>query len=72
MLTVLQIAMISKILSPALKLWLRTQVEQIENLEVKISSGNRQIVKGYIPSVFIASDCAVYQGLHFHRSFRQL
>ncbi len=64
MLTVLSMAMISKILSPALKLWLRTQVEHIENLEIKISSRNRQIIKGYIPSVFIASDRAVYQGLH--------
>ena len=55
---------ISKILSPALQLWLRSQVEQIEQLQVKINGGDRQILGGYIPGVFLASNRAVYQGLH--------
>ncbi len=55
---------ISKILSPALQLWLRSQVEQIEQLQVKINGGDRQILGGYIPGVFLASSRAVYQGLH--------
>jgi LmeA-like phospholipid-binding len=55
---------ISKILSPALQLWLRSQVEHIEELEIKISGGNRDILRGYIPSVFLTTSRAIYQGLH--------
>ncbi|NES83203.1 MAG: DUF2993 domain-containing protein [Moorea sp. SIO2B7] len=55
---------ISRVLSPALKLWLRSQVDQVEELEVKITGGDRQILGGYIPRVFLATSHAVYQGLH--------
>lgn len=55
---------ISKVLSPALQLWLRSQVDHIEELEIKISGGDRQILRGYIPSVFFTSTRAIYQGLH--------
>lgn len=55
---------ISTTLSPALRLWLRSQVSQVENLQLKISGSDRQILTGYIPQVFIAASHAVYQGLH--------
>ena len=55
---------ISKILSPAVWLWLRSQVEQVSNLEVKISGSDRQILTGYIPRVFMCARHVVYQGLH--------
>ncbi|MBD2088004.1 MULTISPECIES: DUF2993 domain-containing protein [unclassified Coleofasciculus] len=58
---------ISTTLSPALRLWLRSQVSQVENLQFKISGGDRQILTGYIPQVFIAANHAVYQGLHLSR-----
>ncbi|PSO88380.1 MAG: DUF2993 domain-containing protein [Cyanobacteria bacterium QH_9_48_43] len=57
-------AMIAKVLSPALQLWLHTQLEQVEDLQVKISGSNGQILKGNIPSVSLSSSHAVYQGLH--------
>ena len=59
--------MISKILSKAVKLWLETQVETAEDLELEIDSDNNQILKGYVPYVYLASNYAVYQGLHLHQ-----
>jgi hypothetical protein len=58
-----QSRLISKVLAPAVQLWLRSQVEQIENLEVKIEAGDRQILSGYIQQVFLSAEQAVYQGL---------
>ena len=59
--------MINKILSTAIKLWLRSQVETAEELEVEIASGDRQILGGYLPYLRLASSCAVYQGLHLRQ-----
>ena len=59
--------MISKILSTAFKLWLKSQVETVEELEITIASDNSQIIKGYIPYVSLESNYAVYQGLHLHQ-----
>ncbi|MGK7931872.1 MAG: DUF2993 domain-containing protein [Microcystaceae cyanobacterium] len=56
--------LISKVLSPAVKLWLRSQVEQVEQLQFKINGQDRQILRGYIPTVSLESSQAVYQGLH--------
>jgi LmeA-like phospholipid-binding len=55
---------ISKVLSPALRLWLRSQVDSVEALEFQITGRNRQILSGYIPNVFLRATRAVYQGLH--------
>lgn len=59
--------MISKLLSTAIKLWLKSQVEKTEKLKIKIDSGNRQILGGYIPAVYLKSDYVIYQGLHLHQ-----
>ncbi|MBR8829157.1 MAG: DUF2993 domain-containing protein [Gomphosphaeria aponina SAG 52.96 = DSM 107014] len=55
---------ISKILSQAIQLWLKTQVELVMGLELKIQSSDRQLLQGYIPTVFLQSHGAVYQGIH--------
>ncbi|PSB02819.1 LmeA family phospholipid-binding protein [Merismopedia glauca] len=59
-----QSRIISKVLSPAGYLWLRSQVSQAETIDVKISGGDRQILGGYIPHVSILARQAIYQGLH--------
>ena len=59
-----QSQIISKVLSPAVRLWLRSQVQQVSNLEVKILGSDRQILHGAIPEVCISARHAVYQGLH--------
>ena len=55
--------LISKILSPALRLWLRSQVEQAEELEIQIQGQDRQILRGYVPGVSLQTRRAIYQGL---------
>lgn len=56
--------MINQVLSQAVKFFLRTQTTRVEDLEVKITGTNRQILTGHIPEIFLASSRAVYQGLH--------
>jgi hypothetical protein len=56
--------LISKILAPALKFWLRSQLDAIENLQLTISGGNRQILSGSIPGVLISASHAIYQGIN--------
>ena len=56
--------MITKLLSTAVKFYLRSQVSQVAALRVKIAGKNRQFLKGYIPEVFLYCQRAVYQGLH--------
>lgn len=58
---------IGKVLSPAVKLWLRSQVEQVENLQLQIEGGDRQILSGYIPKVTLFTSRALYQGLHLQQ-----
>ncbi|MFN6515393.1 MAG: DUF2993 domain-containing protein [Nostoc sp. CreGUA01] len=58
-----KIRIITQVLTTALKLWLRSQVSQISELEVEIKASDRQILSGRIPSVSIFASHAVYQGL---------
>jgi hypothetical protein len=55
---------IGKVLSPALKLWLRSQLDHVEDLEINIHGGDTQILRGKIESVSLATTKAVYQGIH--------
>lgn len=55
--------LISKILTPALRLWLRSQVEQAEELDIEIQGKDGQILRGYLPGVALRSHRAIYQGL---------
>jgi len=59
-----QSRIITKVLSPAVRLLLRSQVQQVAHLDVQISGGDRQILSGYIPYVSISAQNAVYQGLN--------
>ncbi|NJK68358.1 MAG: DUF2993 domain-containing protein [Microcoleus sp. CSU_2_2] len=54
----------SAVLSPAVQLWLRSQVQHVEELQVKIEGSDRQIFSGSIPKVTAAARGAVYRGLH--------
>lgn len=55
--------LISKILSPALRLWLRSQVEHAEQLDIQIEGQDRQLLRGHVPQIFLSSQRAIYQGL---------
>ena len=54
----------SAVLSPAVQFWLRSQVQQVDELKVKIEGSDRQIFSGAIPKVTAAARGAVYRGLH--------
>jgi hypothetical protein len=56
--------MIDRVISTAVKLWLRSQIQQGENLQVTIVGSNRQILRGYLPEVSLTCDRAIYRGLH--------
>lgn len=55
---------IGKVLSPALRLWLRSQVDAVEELQFQICGRNRDILRGYIPKVSLIGIKVIYQGLH--------
>lgn len=56
--------LVSRILSPALQFWLRSQVEQVEALQAQIQGSDRQILRGQIPQVSVVAQRVIYQGLH--------
>jgi LmeA-like phospholipid-binding len=53
---------LSRILEPALQLWLRSQVESVERLQVHLKGGDR-LLSGYIPQLRLEAHQAIYQGL---------
>ena len=60
--------LISRVLTPAIKLWLRSQLDTIQDLQLQIDSGNRQLLSGDIPKVFLSASQAVYKGIHLSRA----
>ncbi|TVQ47711.1 MAG: DUF2993 domain-containing protein [Gloeocapsa sp. DLM2.Bin57] len=58
---------ISKVLSPAVNLWLHSQLDKVEQLQINITGTNRQILTGYIPGVSLGSIAPVYQGIHLNQ-----
>ena len=55
---------IDKILSRSINLWLRSRISAVENLNTKVLSKDRQIIRGVIPKVLIEAGNAVYQQLY--------
>lgn len=56
--------MISRVLPPAIRLWLSTQLEQIDNLQFQIQGRDREILSGHISEISLSAQKAVYQGIH--------
>jgi hypothetical protein len=52
------------VLSPAVGLWLRSQLEHVEDLHLTIEAGDRQLLSGCISRVVVSARNAVYRGLH--------
>ena len=59
-----QSRIIRTVLTRALELWLKSQTEQVEALQLQIFGGKRQILTGHIPCVSLTASHAIYQGLH--------
>lgn len=47
-----------------MKLWLRSQVEQVDALSLTLEGRDRDILSGYIPGVSVSAAQAIYQGIH--------
>jgi len=58
---------ISSFLTPAIKFWLRTQLE-IEDLTMEIHAGDKQILTGKIDQVSLETTKAIYQGIHVSKA----
>jgi hypothetical protein len=56
-------SVVSSVLIPIIKLWLRSQVEHIEHIEIAIAGKSRQILSGDIPKANVIGAGAKYQGL---------
>jgi len=56
-------SVVSSVLIPIIKLWLRSQVEHIETIEIAIAGKSRQILSGDIPKATVIGAGAKYQGL---------
>jgi LmeA-like phospholipid-binding len=57
-------ALTRSILTPILQLWLRSQLESAQELQVKISGSDRQLWQGIIPLAEVKGKGIMYQGLH--------
>jgi len=58
---------LTAILTPALKVWLNSQLETVQGLQLHLTSSDQQLLRGIIPQIFLESDFAIYQGLQFDR-----
>ena len=56
--------LIGAIVAPAVKLWLRSQVESAAEISVSLDGRDREILTGRLPMARVAARGAVYQGLH--------
>jgi hypothetical protein len=56
-------SVVSSVLIPIIKLWLRSQVEHIDTLEIAITGKSHQILSGDIPKATVIAANAKYQGL---------
>ncbi len=54
-------------LSSACAAWLRTQVSEVADLQVKIVAGDRQMFAGTIPAVAVVAQKTVYRGIALHK-----
>lgn len=54
---------VGSVLSPACRVWLKSQVSHVDELRVDIVGGSRQILGGTIGRVAVAARGAIYQGL---------
>jgi LmeA-like phospholipid-binding len=54
---------VGSVLAPACRVWLRSQVSHVDDIQVDIAGGSFQILGGTIPRVAVGAVGAIYQGL---------
>jgi LmeA-like phospholipid-binding len=56
--------LITRILTPAVRFWVRSQLDHVEGLTLTIDAGDRQLLSGTIQQLSATASQAVYQGIH--------
>ncbi len=56
--------LLRSVLSPAVRLWIQSQVESVGELELAIDSSDRQLLSGRIPRITIAAKGVCYKELN--------
>lgn len=59
---------IGRVLPTAVRLWLQTQVEQVDSLVIDLEGRDRQLISGYIPGVGILAENVIYKGIKLSRA----
>jgi LmeA-like phospholipid-binding len=54
---------VGSVLAPACRVWLRSQVSHVDDIQVDIAGGSLQILGGTIPRIAVVAEGAIYQGL---------
>lgn len=55
---------IGRVLPAAVRLWLRSQLENVGDLDIQLDGRDREIISGHLPKVAVTAKNAVYQGIH--------
>ncbi|MDS3861877.1 DUF2993 domain-containing protein [Thermosynechococcaceae cyanobacterium BACA0444] len=55
--------LIRRVLTPALRWWLQTQVEAVTELEIDLQAKDQQVLTGYLPLVRVLAVGVIFQGL---------
>lgn len=55
--------LIRRVLTPALRWWLQTQIEAVTELEIDLQAKDRQLLTGYLPLVRVLAVGVIFQGL---------
>jgi len=56
-------SVVSSVVIPLVKLWLRSQTESLAHLEIVVGGSSWQILRGKIPNASVTAEEVVYQGL---------
>jgi hypothetical protein len=59
---------ISHVITPAIKFWLRSQLESIGELDINIDAGDKQILTGKINQVTLEAKEAIYRGIYINQA----
>ncbi len=55
---------LSRLLPAAVRFWLQSQAEHIENLSFDLAGRDRDLLGGHIPGISLQADRAIYRGIH--------
>jgi len=58
---------LGRVLPAAVRLWLRSQVDQIEQLDLQLQGTDRQVLGGRIPGISLSAQDAIYKGIYLDR-----